>query len=220
MHLLPRIAYGLLTLSGLIGIITSVIIDWAGTPSFGGFLVGLVVTPLAQLRFFTFMSNLLVTICALQLVVLRDWTRGWHMLRIAGTVCIVITGIVFNLLLASDDLVGLAAFNNFFVHILTPILTPVVWLLFGPRQTTWRRILVAAIIPITWLVVTLVRGAVTHWYPYTILDVHLIGPAGVSAYVAAILVFFVAFTAGMWFVDRTLPTLPRQQSRPELPVAS
>lgn len=206
MHVLPRAAYAVLALCALTGITTSWIIGWEGSPGVSGFLFGLVVTPFTQLRFFTFMSNLLVAVSALDLVFRRDWARSWHVIRITATVCIVITGIVFNLLLDTGGHAGLPSINNFFVHILTPILTPIVWLVFGPRQTTWRRIGWATIIPIVWLVVTLVRGAIVHWYPYTILDVDTLG-AGVSLYIVAILVFFFVFAAAMWLVDRKLPTL-------------
>lgn len=219
MHVVPRIAYAVLALSALAGLATSWVLGWVGTPGVGGFLFGLVATPFTQLRFFTFMSNLLVAISALQLTISRNWARGWHVLRITGTVCIVITGIVFNLLLDTGNHAGLGAFNNLFVHIVTPILTPVVWLLFGPRQTTWRRILVATLIPIAWLVVTLVRGAVVHWYPYTILDVDSRGAAGVSVYVAAILVFFFVFATVMWLVDRKLPVIGGPRDEDQLPAA-
>ena len=80
MHVLPRAAYAVLALCALTGIITSWIIGWEGFPGVVGFFFGLVVTPFAQLRFFTFMSNLLVAISALDLVFRRDWARSWHCL--------------------------------------------------------------------------------------------------------------------------------------------
>ena len=209
-----RIAFLILGLIGLSGIVTSWIIGWVGGDDALGAIGAFLLTPLDQLRFFTFMSNVLVTITSLQLALARDWRQTWHVLRIAGIICISITGVVFNLLLAGDPIEGLSVFNNFVVHIATPILAPLLWLLFGPRETTWRRILLAAIIPILWLVVTMARGATTGWYPYTILDVGNLGFSGVAVYIVAILVFYFLLATIMWALDRTLARRALARSRP------
>lgn len=205
---LARFSYLVLGLVAFTGIVTSFLLSWAGGDGFLGVVVGLFRTPLEQLQFFTFLSNVLVALTSFQLAMSWDWDRTWHVLRIAGIACISITGVVFNVLLVEGPMHGLMAVNNFFVHIATPILAPLLWLLFGPRATTWRRVLLAAIIPIAWLVVTLVRGAITGFYPYFILDVGAIGVGGVVVYVGAILVFYFLLATIMWAVDRWL-TRPR-----------
>jgi hypothetical protein len=197
-----RIAFLTLGMLALSGVLTSWAIGWMGGDGWLGTLGGLLVTPIDQLRLFTFMSNTLVTITSLQLAFARDWHRTWHVLRIAGIICIAITGVVFNLLLAGDPLEGLSVFNNFVVHIATPILAPVLWLVFGPRTTTWRRLLLAATIPIVWLAITMARGAFTGDYPYSILDVTSIGYSGVGVYIVAILAFYFLLGALIWLVDR------------------
>lgn len=206
-----RVAFGLLALLTSSGIVTSLVLGW--TTAGHGFLAGLLLTPLSQLQFFTFMSNTLVLITSAQLALSRDWSRTWHVLRISGIICISITGVVFNLLLSEGGLVGLSVFNNAVVHIAVPILAPLLWLALGPRTTTWRRLLQAMAIPIAWLAVTLVRGAIDGWYPYTILDVTSIGYGGVSGYVAGILVFYFALGALMCSVDHVV----RKRSGASLP---
>lgn len=199
---IARVAFAVLALVTSVGTVTSFMLGWEGSPGALGFAAGLFLTPLDQLQFFTFLSNTLVLITSLQLVVARDWSRTWHVLRIAGITCIIITGVVFNLLLAGGPLVGISELNDIIVHRAVPILAPLVWLCFGPRATTWRRVLLAALLPIAWLIVTLVRGASSGWYPYSILDVNRLGYDGVSVYIVSILAFYFVLATIMWLVDR------------------
>lgn len=158
-----------------------------------------------QLAFFTFLSNALVAATSLILAVrggLRS-TLG-QVVHLCGLICIVITGVVFNVLLRNDDpMTPLQTFHDSVQHIATPILAPVLFLVFGPLGlVTWRRIGQAAIIPLVWLGVTLARGALWDWYPYTILDVPKLGYAGIAPYVVAIFASFFVIGGLLWLVDR------------------
>ena len=160
-----------------------------------------------QPLFFTFMSNFLVGITAL-LLALRPSGRGavFGAVRLSGLVCLVITGVVFNVLLRDDTVLPLFnAVLDAVQHVITPILAPLLWLLFGPRgQVTGRRVLASALIPVAWLVVTLVRGALVDWYPYVILDVPTLGFAGIAVYVGAILGLYFVLAGLFWWVDHRL----------------
>ncbi|NUL47292.1 Pr6Pr family membrane protein [Cellulosimicrobium funkei] len=160
-----------------------------------------------QPSYFTFLSNFLVGLTSL-LLALRPYRTStlFHALRIAAVVCIVITGVVFNVLLrGAPPGTPVEHLNDTIQHIITPILTPLVWLVFDPRgQVTWKRIGLAAIVPLTWLAFTLARGPALDWYPYSILDVPRMGYDGVAVYVVAILAFFFVLAALMWAVDRSL----------------
>ena len=153
---------------------------------------------LNQPTYFTFLSNFLVGLTSL-LLALRLHRPGtlFRVLRVTGVVCIVITGVVFNVLLRdADPMTAVERFNDTLQHIVTPILTPVLWAVFGPRrQITWRVVWLSTLIPLAWLAFTLLRGPWLDWYPYTILDVPRLGYDGVAVYVVAILVFFVAVAA-------------------------
>lgn len=160
---------------------------------------------LNQPTYFTFLSNFLVGLTSLLLAIRPHRTSDlFHALRIAAVTCIVITGVVFNLLLRSGPMatpIDLA--SDTIQHIITPVLTPVAWLLLDPRgHVTWKRILLAAIIPLGWLAFTLARGPVIDWYPYTILDVARLGYAGVAVNMGAVLVLYVAIATLMWLIDR------------------
>jgi hypothetical protein len=172
---------------------------------------------LNQPSYFTFLSSFLVGLTSLLLAIgLHHTSDVFHACRIAGVACIVITGVVFNLLLR-DGPPGTPVehVNDTIQHIVTPILTPLVWLLFDPRgQVTWKRIGMAAAIPLAWLVFTMVRGPFLDWYPYSIMDVPRMGYGGVAVYLVAILGFFFALAAAMWALDRLLARgAPRRASR-------
>lgn len=186
----------------MVGVILAVATGWRGGEGVGGFISSLLLTPLLQLRFFTIMSNTLVAITAFQLAFSRDWTHTWHVLRIAATICITITGVFFALLLAGDPLEGLDALTNFMVHILTPLLAPLAWLVFGPATTTVRRVLLAAVVPVVWLTYTLVQGAITQWYPYPFLEAHVLGYGRVAVTLVVIFVAYFGLGALMWGIDR------------------
>lgn len=217
-----RVVHLVVALCALAGVGTS---WWMATTLFAplfGFPGGAALALLDQLKFFTFMSNLLVGITSLELALRRDWTRAMHWLRLTATICIVITGVVFNLLLDTGGHVGIWAFNNAMVHVITPIVAPIAWLLVGPATTTPRRILWAMIPPILWLVATLVRGPYVGWYPYDFLDVALHGYAGVAPMIVAILAFFLGLGSAMWAVDawrrrRSAPQVTDDSPLPELP---
>lgn len=162
---------------------------------------------LNQPTYFTFLSNFLVGITSLLLALrLHQTSTLFQVLRLTGLVCIVITGIVFNLLLRdgpSDT--PIEAFNDTLQHIVTPILTPLLWVAFGPRrQLTWRVVGLSTLIPLAWLAFTLIRGPWLDWYPYSILDVPRLGYGGVAVYIVAILGLFVALAALLKIVDGLL----------------
>lgn len=160
-----------------------------------------------QPMFFTFMSNFLVGITAL-LLAIRPTGRGtvFHCVRLSGLICLVITGVVFNVLLRDDTPLPLFdAVLDAVQHVSTPILAPLLWLVFGPRgQVSGRRVLWSAVVPVAWLVATLVRGIVTDWYPYVILDVPTLGYGGVGIYIGAILGLYFVLGGLFWLLDRAL----------------
>jgi hypothetical protein len=166
-----------------------------------------------QPTYFTFLSNFLVGLTSLLLAIRPHRTSDlFHAARIAGVVCIVLTGVVFNVLLRdSDPMTRVEQVSDTIQHVITPVLTPLVWLLLDRKgQVTWRRIGLAAVIPLAWLAFTLLRGPWLDWYPYSIMDVPRMGYSGVSVYLAAILAFFFAVAALMWVLDRLLITGKRR----------
>jgi apolipoprotein N-acyltransferase len=75
------------------------------------------------------------------------------------------------------------------LHVVTPIVTVLVWLVAGPRGLiNIRVILLAMVLPLLWAAAALIRGAAIGAYPYPFLDVSTNGLPSVLAFIAAILV--------------------------------
>ena len=130
--------------------------------------------------FFTIQSNLIAGGTALLLAVRLDRpSTVFQTFRLIGLVAITATGVVYHVALASlFDLDGIQQLGNQLVHTVVPLLTVLGWLIFGPRGYASRQVAwLSLLFPACWLVFTLIRGAVIHWYPYPFIDVSAIGYA-------------------------------------------
>ena len=75
------------------------------------------------------------------------------------------------------DLDGADLLADKLLHIVVPLLCLVGWLTFGPRGLiTPRDVGAFLVVPVGWLVYTLVRGAFVDWYPYPFVDVERARP--------------------------------------------
>jgi hypothetical protein len=142
-----------------------------------------------EVCYFTIQSNLIVIGVCVALA-LRPVSRSTvlHVLRLAGLVAIVVTGIVYHAILASDShYTGVAAFADALVHTVSPILYVLTWLLLGPRdEVTVGRTRAMLVYPAFWIALTLVRGSIIHIYPYGFVDVTLHGYVTVLVTIAAL----------------------------------
>jgi hypothetical protein len=162
--------------------------------------------------FFTIQSNLFVlgTSIALALNVFRDG-RVWRILRLDALLGIIITGLVYETILAPllhPEGWALAATIGF--HYISPWATLIGWLIFGPRpRMTWSTTALAVIWPLGWIVYTFIHGAVTGWYPYPFLDVTTIGFADSVRNSAVVLLIGVDIAVVLTLLDHHLPSLVR-----------
>jgi hypothetical protein len=157
--------------------------------------------------FFTILSNLLVAVTNAALA-LRPDARS-TLLRVArfdAVLAITVTGVVYHLLLAGlYHLRGAEEVANQLFHTVTPLLTVVGWLLFGPRGLVDRRVVALAVLcPLAWLAFTLVRGAAIGWYPDPFVDVGALGYGRVAVNCAGITLLFVAVAVAYAGIDRLL----------------
>lgn len=165
--------------------------------------------------YFTLWSNILVAIVMLMLFARPDRDSFWfRVFRLDSVLMIVVTGIIYNVVLAATAKnQGLEVWTNFFLHVLTPLLTFVVWLIAGPRGwISWRVIAASLILPIIWLVFALVRGAFIGAYPYGFLDVATYGYGAVLTNVAGIVVFAVVLCLIFWGIDWVIRRLSQRTS--------
>ncbi|WP_152364064.1 Pr6Pr family membrane protein [Microlunatus speluncae] len=167
--------------------------------------------------YFTIQSNVLAVVAAVSLVLRSDRDGAfWRVLRLDAVVGMITTGIVHWFLLRPLlDLTGWSLITDKLLHVVAPILVLACWIAFGPRpRIDLRTGLLALIWPIGWLVLIMVQGAVSGWYPYPFLDVttHGVGPVAVviaAVTVGMIVIGLLAAVAERWLPgDRPQPAAP------------
>lgn len=201
---MARVWFGLTALVVVVGLAVQVEVTAGATgghfPTVSGRLLNL-------LCFFTIQSNIIVGVTSLLLAVNPDRPSTlFRVLRLAGIVAITVTFVVFRIALAGlHDLAGAAAFADFMLHVASPVLCVLGWLLFGPRQRGDRRlVLLASIFPLAYLGLTLIRGPVVDFYPYPFLDVTTHGYSRVLVNSVIVGVLFLALAALVVTVDNLL----------------
>lgn len=136
----------------------------------------------------------------------RDSSRVWRALRLDAVVLATVGGLVhFFFLRPLLDLTGWDLVADRLLHIAVPLLALVGWLVFGPRGRAERADLVPfLVLPVGWLLYTLVRGEIVEWYPYPFIDVNEHGYAVVLVNALAIAAAMVLAAWGATVLDRRL----------------
>jgi len=152
--------------------------------------------------FFTIESNMIAVIALLAsaLYVAAGKHAKVDALRAAATVYIVTVGLGFSILLAGIEGVEFTAvpWDNIVLHYLMPIALLVDFLIDPPkRKLPFKRALVWLLFPIAYLVYSLIRGAITGWYPYPFLNPSIDGLTPVAIGVSGIVIIALAIT---WIV--------------------
>lgn len=154
------------------------------------------------LSYFTIWSNLVVAIVMTLLWrnSSRVSTRLFAVLRIDALIMITVTGLVYALVLAPvDSLQGWQLLSNSLLHYITPVLTIVVFIVFGPRkQLSYDQVLPALLLPMIWLALTLLRGAIVHAYPYGFINVAKWGYG--TVFVNLVVIVIIGLLFGLVFV--------------------
>lgn len=189
-----RIYYAALSLLCLFSIVLSVAIAVAGPTA------DLIPNPetassfmvvVQELSYFTILSNVLVMIVSFLLMRNPNRTgRIFQVVHFDALIMITVTGLVYALVLAPLwHPTGLSIVSNTGLHYLAPPLFVLGFAVFGPRPRFSFKLLGSAlVIPIAWLVYTLIHGAIISWYPYPFIDVSVLGYGQVAINVVAIVI--------------------------------
>ena len=217
---LKRAAFGINALSAWIGFGLSFVIELFGLvkldPSavpasqFGysdRYVDGLAGAPLRLidlLSYFTIWSQIVVGVVMTILFLNPKRDGKWlRVFRIDSILMITVTGVVYNLLLGPNyPPQGLNKISSPIEHTITPIITVLVFLMFGPRG--WfnkKSVGLALLLPIVYVIYTLIRGAVIDAYPYDFFDVVTYGYSYVIAFVMGILAASMVVLGLFWFID-------------------
>jgi hypothetical protein len=176
-------------------------------------LVGIVLDSLSlgflpQLVYFTLQSNFfLVGYLGYALwTTARKTAEPPSALAGAAILYILITGLVFNLVLAKGPILLSGSLSSILLHFCVPIMATLDWLLFLPhRRLHWRNALHWLIYPLAYLAFVLIRGLLIsgpYRYPYFFVNVDQIGYGGVALNT---LIFGIAF----WLLGLLLIVLDR-----------
>ncbi len=158
--------------------------------------------------YLTIWSNALVAWSEGTLAFGRDRdTQVWRALRLDAVVICFGGGVVhFFFLRPLLDLDGADLLADKLLHLVVPLLAVAGWVLFGPRGRASRSDLVPfLVVPVGWLLCTLVRGALVDWYPYPFIDVGEHGYGVVLLNVLGVTALMLTFAVVAVVVDRRLP---------------
>lgn len=120
--------------------------------------------------YFTTLSTVLATVTLLVVGLYKDIP----LLRLGATTFMTITCIVYFLLLRNEPVVLM--WVNVSFHYLLPAVMVFDWFYNRSRQyISPRRALVVLAFPLVYVAYSLIRGALTDWYPYFFIDVADLG---------------------------------------------
>lgn len=157
--------------------------------------------------YFTNLSNILISVVFIVTAVrlIRGHGAPTQLdtgIRGGAVVYIAFVGIVFNTLLRDVELGSLYPWVNTVTHFAMPIAGLLDWILWPPKNrlpftvTLWWMIF-----PALYTIYSLVRGAVTGFYPYPFFNPDAIGGYGsVALYCAVMLVGFFVLAVAVWAI--------------------
>ncbi|MEI8082138.1 MAG: Pr6Pr family membrane protein, partial [Actinomycetes bacterium] len=164
--------------------------------------------------YFTNSSNLIVAItCLLLAIRLNRSSALFRVFRLYSLIAIIITGLVYNFYIAQvHPSSGFNLVINILLHSVVPVMSVGGWLAFGPRTPFRFSYLLGSVsIGLVWLVITLSRGAIIHWYPYPFLDAGSIGLGDAIRNCSAVLICALLIGLAILGLDTLLP--PRASRR-------
>jgi hypothetical protein len=188
------LGYGMVQVVNILGLVPQTTPYDPGSNLFGGHpegIAGAIGRVFDSHGYFTTWSNIMVAVTLTALYLNPERTgRFFSSLRNTGLLMITMTMVLYHLLLA-----GVAnpqswyALTNLLQHYITPIITIAVWAAAGPRSRfPFSHTFTVFIIPITYLVYTLVHGAIASVYPYGFFNVIKYGYASVLMLMGGVIV--------------------------------
>jgi hypothetical protein len=162
-------------------------------------------TIIRYFTFFTILTNILIAVGSTVLLVASGSAWGKFFSKAttltAIAVNITIVGATYNAILRFLwNPQGMQRVVDELLHLVIPILFIIFWFVFVPKnRLKWDNIFLWAVYPIAYLVIVLIRGALSGYYPYPFLDVTKLGypqtllnSAGVAVAFITVALLFVA----------------------------
>lgn len=158
--------------------------------------------------FFTVECNLLIAISLTILLFASSSPIGKFFLTVsvqsAIALYIFIVSLVYNTVLRGlVPLSGWGEIVDNLLHVLVPILYIIYWSVFVPKGNLhWKNVIGWSLFPLLYLVYSLVRGSIVHWYPYPFLNADKLGYEKVAINSLGVLAVFVAGAFAMIALNR------------------
>ncbi|HZK64899.1 MAG TPA: Pr6Pr family membrane protein [Puia sp.] len=153
-------------------------------------------TIIRYFTFFTILTNLLLALC-FTFLLLDPHSRTGKFFSSASTLTaittyIILVSIVYNVVLRFLwNPQGLQKLVDELLHTVNPLLFLLFWILFVPKSgLRWRSVFVWLIYPVLYIVLILLRGAGSDYYPYPFVDVTRLGYAKVFFNTSLLILFF------------------------------
>lgn len=159
------------------------------------------------LSYFTIWSNIVVAVTMTLLAKApRLDTVVRRVLRLSSLLMITVTALVYHVVLApAINVEGWSLLTDPLLHTITPLVTVVVWVVWGPRGWITARLLpLSLVLPLVWTVWMLARGAVIDAYPYGFANVADLGYAAVIRNLGFVLLFALVLAAAFWGIETLL----------------
>lgn len=165
---------------------------------------------LQQLSYFTMWSNIMVAVVTLVLAInparRTKWRKGIHL---AALIMILVTAIIYATVISPYvRLKGWAVITNPWQHIVTPTVTWLVWLIWGPRDLSGSGVITRCLtVPLAWVVWMSLYGILVQEYPYGFVNVLVLGWASVIRNMLIVLAVSLVICALIVLLDRILRKL-------------
>ncbi|MBC7591235.1 MAG: Pr6Pr family membrane protein, partial [Salinibacterium sp.] len=157
--------------------------------------------PEEYFSYFTILSSMIASVALIVggLMALRTPvdTVLYTTVRMSVFAYAVVTAIVYNVLLRGIPEEGFieTRWPGELMHVWIPLFIALDWLISPGRPALrWTGLRYVVIYPLAWLAFTMLRGAVTGWYPYPFLEPST-GPLSIIVYVLGISVFIVGLAS-------------------------
>lgn len=160
------------------------------------------------ISFFTIECNLLVATALTWSILLPHTSIGKFFsgtsVQTAIALYIFIVALVYNTVLRGlFDLKGWGYFLDNMLHVVVPLLFVLYWAFFTPKKRLeWKDGLYWVIFPTFYLIYSMIRGAIIHWYPYPFLDADTYGYETVSVNVLVMIAAFLSAGIVLIWINR------------------
>ena len=142
-------------------------------------------------------------------------TKWVEIARLSLAVALIVVGVVYHALLADvandvrDGDYVWPVLPNEIIHTYAPILAAIEYLIsIKAFRIRLRAFFWVAVFPLTWLVLSIIRGTATNWWPYWFINPNgEAGLGGMLTYIAAITVFFLVLGVGVLGIKQLLRKL-------------